>query len=116
MKPGNILVTPSLGNAKICDFGLGRLRQHASLSVASLTLGENVIEGTPSYMAPECLIHKARPSSSSDIWSLGVTLLEFLTFKEAWEQVLEGQDGDTELKKLVAALKASLLPASLFLS
>ena len=116
LKPGNILVTSSLGNAKICDFGLGRLRQHASLSVASLTLGENVIEGTPSYMAPECLIHKARPSSSSDIWSLGVTLLEFLTFKDAWEQVLEGQDGDTELKKLVAALKASLLPASLFLS
>ena len=80
VKPGNILVTSSLGNVKICDIGLGRLRQHASLSVASLTLGENVIEGTPSYMAPECLIHKARPSSSSDIWSLGVTLLEFLTF------------------------------------
>ena len=58
----------------------------------------------------------ARPSPSSDIWSLGVTLLEFLTFKDAWEQVLEGQDGDTELKKLVAALKASLLPASLFMS
>ena len=108
VKPGNIMVTYSLGNAKICDFGLGRLRQHAFLSVASLTLGENIIEGTPSYMAPECLIHKARPSSSSDIWSLGV--------KDAWEWVLEGQDGDTKLKKLVAALKASLLPASLFLS
>ena len=116
VKRENILVTSSLGNAKICDFGLGRLRQHASLSVASLTLGENVIDGTPPYMAPECLMQKARSSSSSDVWSLGVTLLEFLTFKDPWEQVLEGQDVDTELKKLVAALNASLLSTSLFLS
>ena len=36
--------------------------------------------------------------------------------KDAWEQVLKGQDRDTELKKLLAALKATLLTASLFLS
>lgn len=116
VKPGNILVTSSLETAKICDFGLGRLKQHASLSVASLSLGDNVIEGTPSYMAPECLLHKARASYSSDVWSLGVTLLEFLTFQDPWEQALEGQDGSTELEKLVAAQKASSLPVSLFQS
>lgn len=113
VKPGNILVTSSLGTAKICDFGLGRLKQHASLPVASLSLGDNVIEGTPSYMAPECLLHKARASYSSDVWALGVTLLEFLTFQDPWERALEGQDGDTEIEKLVAAQKASSLPVSL---
>ena len=31
VKPGNILVTSVLGNAKICKFGLGCLRQHTTL-------------------------------------------------------------------------------------
>ena len=116
VKPGNILVSGSFENAKLCDFGLGRLRQHASLSIASLSLGDNLLEGTPFYMAPECLVHKYRASTQSDVWSLGITLLEFLTMEDAWEKVLEGIEGEGELSKLVNAQKASLLPVSLLLS
>lgn len=40
--------------------------------------------GTPSYMAPECLIHNEKTRISSDIWSLGITLIEFATEEDAW--------------------------------
>jgi serine/threonine protein kinase len=53
-------VSSKLNVAKLCDFGLGRLRQHASMSlVVSQQVGaEPVLEGTPSYLAPECLLNK----------------------------------------------------------
>lgn len=70
IKPTNILVN-TLGKVKLCDFGVsGNL-------VASLAK-TNI--GCQSYMAPE-RIKSATPddntySTQSDIWSLGLTLLE----------------------------------------
>ena len=113
IKPGNILVSSKLNVAKLCDFGLGKLRQHASLSVASVTQGERILEGTPSYMAPECIIHKAGATRPSDIWSLAITILELLTLEDAWEMVFEGIEGESDLTKLISVYKASLLPGSL---
>ena len=53
IKPANVLVF-KLNVAKMCDFGLGRLRQHASMSVLSHSVVESSLGGTPPYMAPEC--------------------------------------------------------------
>ena len=65
VKPSNILVTRN-GQMKLCDFGVsGELIN----SVAG------TFTGTSTYMAPERIM--GRPYTiSSDVWSLGVTILE----------------------------------------
>lgn len=81
IKPQNVLLSAAtdFSFAKLCDFGLGRLRTNMTCSPASL------YEGTPEFMAPECLLHHQPGRESSDIWSLGITLLELFTGKKAWK-------------------------------
>lgn len=65
VKPSNILLN-SQGQIKICDFGVsGQLIN----SIA------NTFVGTSSYMSPE-RIQGAKYSVQSDVWSLGITLME----------------------------------------
>lgn len=65
VKPSNILVN-SAGEIKICDFGVsGQL-------IDSMA---NSFVGTRSYMSPERL-QGSQYSVASDLWSLGLTLLE----------------------------------------
>jgi len=65
VKPSNILVN-SRGEVKICDFGVsGQL-------IDSMA---NTFVGTRSYMSPERL-NGTHYSVASDIWSLGVSLVE----------------------------------------
>ncbi len=65
VKPSNILVN-SAGEIKICDFGVsGQL-------IDSMA---NSFVGTRSYMSPERL-QGSEYSVASDVWSLGLSLLE----------------------------------------
>mgnify|MGYP002804341866 CR=1 FL=1 len=114
IRPANILVSSNLNVAKLCDFSLGRLQQHASMSLVSQQIGaESVFEETLSYMAPECLLGKKRPIQCSDIWSLGITLLEFLTLDNAWNAVFKDIQASSEVEKLLLAQRSSLLPYTL---
>ena len=88
IKPANVLVSKQ-NVAKLCDFGPERLCQHASMLVVSHSVVESILEVAPPYMAPECLLGKERATPPSDIWSLGITLLEFFTQSDPWEGVLE---------------------------
>lgn len=65
IKPSNILVN-SDGHIKICDFGVSG---HLIDSIAQSFVG------TKQYMAPERLLG-SNYTTSSDIWSLGITLIE----------------------------------------
>lgn len=65
IKPSNILFDAQ-GNIKLCDFGV------SGEVVNSLA---NTFVGTQYYMAPERIMGKPY-SVTSDIWSLGLTLLE----------------------------------------
>ena len=92
LKPGNLLVRKD-GAILVSDFGLARsvLPQDSGLSRP----GES--SGTPRYMAPEQLA--GLPADArSDLYSLGMVLLEMLT-------------GTTELETL-APLRLRLLSAS----
>jgi serine/threonine protein kinase len=72
IKPGNILFADA-GTAKIVDFGLAVLQEHAG-HVA----GE--VWATPFYVAPETLEGK-REDFRSDLYSLGATLFHVLAGK-----------------------------------
>jgi E3 ubiquitin-protein ligase mind-bomb len=80
IKPANVLVSRQTGVAKLCDMGISKLKELQTLN--QTTSG---IPGTPSYMAPECLLLNERATVYSDIWSLACTLLELYTGKECWE-------------------------------
>ncbi|CAN6210458.1 unnamed protein product [Urochloa humidicola] len=69
IKPANILLDHSF-NAKLGDFGLARLVDHDAHSYTT-----QVVAGTPGYMDPE-FVNSQRPCAESDIFSLGVVLLE----------------------------------------
>ena len=53
--------------------------------IQTMTKATSGILGTPSYMAPECLLQNKKATVHSGIWSLACTLLELYTGKECWE-------------------------------
>jgi serine/threonine-protein kinase len=76
IKPANILLdNRNIGEAYLCDFGLGRDLQFAT--------AEQMRDGagTPMYMAPERLLRLRADEVKCDIYSLGVTLFEALTLE-----------------------------------
>lgn len=70
IKPGNVLLGID-GAIKVTDFGVSQI---ASLAVTE----DEVIAGTPGYMAPERLRGEGY-SSSTDLFALGCVLFEALT-------------------------------------
>lgn len=83
VKPANILVpTAALSAstavaAKLTDFGIAQLVDGARLT------GPDSILGTAAYLSPE-QVRGAAPRPASDIYSLGLVLLEALTGKRAF--------------------------------
>jgi serine/threonine protein kinase len=68
IKAGNVLLSASEGGGiKLCDLGV-------SASVANHTKRSTVI-GTPLWMSPE-LIESGSYGTPTDIWSLGITIIE----------------------------------------
>ena len=79
LKPGNIMVTRD-EHPKVADFGLAKLVDEHSLSLA----GDMV--GTYYYMSPEQVATKrAGINHRTDIFSLGVVLYEMLTLVRPFE-------------------------------
>lgn len=70
IKPANILLNMD-GEAKITDFGISTFVD-STLAVCHTFLG------TVTYMSPERINNKPY-SSSADIWSLGLALVELAT-------------------------------------
>lgn len=74
MKPANILVDRDL-HAHVADFGIAQLIDPNYAETTSTS----VIMGTPAYMSPEQKISTAQVDQTTDIYSMGVVLYEFLT-------------------------------------
>jgi serine/threonine protein kinase len=77
VKPANVLLGTD-GRIRLGDFGIARLADAETLTLAGSTLG------TVAYMAPEQL-HNHRVGPPADIWSLGIVLLECLTGRRWYE-------------------------------
>jgi serine/threonine protein kinase len=71
IKPGNILLAPS-NVVKVTDFGLATIPLSPTVTV------EGMVLGTPAYMSPE-QIHGEVLDQRTDLFSLGVTLVELLS-------------------------------------
>ena len=88
LKPSNVMLT-SKGQAKVLDFGLGRVLAERVLASGLNTettpdeTGAGVVMGTAPYMSPE----QARGDEvdhRTDIWSLGCVLYETLAGRRAF--------------------------------
>ena len=97
--------------------GLSRLKSQQSLSQTCITS----VPGTPSYMAPECLVDKKKATIESDVWSLGCTLLELFTEKDCWEDLLAqkapeaGEENDDmgAANQMISIMRSEEAPSAL---
>ncbi|MFE7846296.1 serine/threonine-protein kinase [Microbacterium sp. NPDC057407] len=81
IKPSNVLLSPpqipgGRPRAKLADFGIAYLLDTARLTSPGLVIG------TMAYLAPE-QIRGGEPAAASDIYALGLVLLEALTGERA---------------------------------
>ncbi|MFK7990757.1 MAG: protein kinase [Sandaracinaceae bacterium] len=85
IKPGNVVVDPAHGHLTLLDFGIAR---------ALGSSNEDVIVGSPSYMAPE-LITTGVADVRTDLYALGMTLYQLvcggLPFRGSTTEVFRAQ-------------------------
>ena len=66
---------------KLCDFGLSRQKTSGNFT----RYVTQHPAGTLAYMAPEVLIDGQTPQLPSDVWSLGITSIEWFTGRRPWK-------------------------------
>jgi len=114
VKPGNILLPhdhsmPGAPLAKLADFGIARLLDDARMTATGTVIG------TATYLSPE-QAEGATVGTASDVYSLGLVLLESLTGKRAFpgtaiEAVLARLARDPEIPDTLADPWRGLLTA-----
>lgn len=98
VKPGNILFADA-HNAKIVDFGLAVLQEHANTEGGA-------IWGTPYYVAPEKLEVPPHEDFRSDMYSLGATLFHAAAGRPPFEAETASMVTLKHLKSQVVSLQA----------
>jgi|GEM_PF-5612130 len=89
IKPSNLMLTRD-GRVKVADMGLAKvLTENSELTMSSVSIG------SPHFIAPEQAGDSKNADHRVDIYSLGVTLLYFVTGKHAF-------DGDSPISVVLA--------------
>ena len=79
IKPANIMVIQNSDPpvVRLIDFGIATLQEGALGEIMKTQLG--VVRGTPSYMAPELFTGDVSATPESDLYAVGLVLLECIT-------------------------------------
>lgn len=96
LKAANILMTKN-GDVKHSDFGI-------SLNLNATEHGIKAVPCPPNWTAPEILELK-RGSTRSDIWSLGCTVIELLTGRPPYGDIIYGASGTGPYLSLISTLR-----------
>ena len=112
VKGANVLVNgQTTGIAKLSDFGCSkRAPQDGDDLDADQSLMR--IRGTVLWMAPECAQQSPHVNTSSDIWSLGATVIEMATGKPPWAE-LNIKEEITALLKIATTKEPPKFPSDL---
>ncbi|OWM83083.1 mitogen-activated protein kinase kinase 2 [Punica granatum] len=102
LKPSNLLINHQ-GEVKITDFGVSAI-------MASTSGQANTFVGTYNYMSPERIIG-GKYGSKSDIWSLGLVLLECATGHFPYTP-REQEEGWTNFYELMEAIVEEAPPSA----
>ncbi|KAH3678316.1 hypothetical protein WICMUC_001597 [Wickerhamomyces mucosus] len=92
IKPSNILVDPSTGILKICDFGSAKKLEPQQPSVSYIC--------SRYYRAPELIVGCQYYSTQIDIWGLGCVIAEMLLRKP----IFQGDDPILQLREIAKLL------------
>jgi CheY-like chemotaxis protein len=72
VKPSNIVIERDTGRAVLVDFGI-------AIHTAEVGPDDDVLHGTPAYMAPEQIVPEGGITPLADVYALGCTAFELLT-------------------------------------
>ena len=86
LKPGNIMIVKS--EPKLIDFGLAKPVANFGGGAAGTTRTE--LAGTPNYMSPEQWGGLRDVDEKTDIWAIGITLIDAAGGR-AWGEMNQGQ-------------------------
>lgn len=102
IKPANILLTRhgKKLRAKLADFGLAKNYEDAGFSGMTT---DSETRGSPAYMSPEQIVSSRYAKPSCDLYSLGVTLYQYITGRLPFH-------ADTGRKALRAILEDPPIP------
>ncbi|CAK9437125.1 uncharacterized protein LODBEIA_P15420 [Lodderomyces beijingensis] len=95
IKPNNVLMTHK-GEFKLCDFGVSRELTN------SLAMADTFV-GTSMYMSPE-RIQGLNYGIKSDVWSMGLLLIELASGMPVWQ---DDDDEDDEYDELSGARRSA---------
>ncbi len=80
LKPQNVfLVGGSLEAVKVVDFGIAKWRHGATNAAETVETASGAIVGTPHYMSPEQVFGERTIDHRTDVWSLGLVMIECLS-------------------------------------
>lgn len=94
IKPHNLLLDPSTGMVKLCDFGCSKRLQRGESNIQYICARY--------YRAPEIVLGWAHYSTAIDLWSAGCVLAELLMGKP----IFPGKNSIDQLAKIIRVLGA----------
>jgi len=125
IKPANLMLVPAPGGnlretvlgatLKILDIGLGRETPDDRPTASTALTGENVLLGTPDYLAPEQARDARAADIRADLYSVGCVFYHMLTGQPPFpdtslmnQMVRHAQEEPRPLKDLVAGIPDGL--------
>jgi serine/threonine-protein kinase len=75
IKPSNLVLCPEDPGIRVLDFGLAKMVEREGEDQTALTLASSLL-GTPLYMSPEQVRDAGATTLATDIYSLGIVLIE----------------------------------------